>query len=53
MALKPCPDCRTMVGSNAKACPKCGRKLQVSGFLLIGWLIVGIVALGAVMSMMR
>ena len=42
-ALRDCPDCRSSISQSAKACPQCGRTLQVVSWKAIASLVCGII----------
>lgn len=51
MPLRPCPDCKTDVSTNASACPKCGHRFVPVKALLVavGICGIGIIVCGAMM----
>lgn len=42
MSLLPCQSCKTPVDSNAKICPKCGRKYPASRSLAMWLYVIGV-----------
>lgn len=48
--LRPCPECRREISTNASSCPHCGHPLHSSDTWFLTWLLVGLLIVAVVLG---